>query len=130
MRHNLWLRSENKFLDFLRSTKAWLRFIRHYWNWIRVHRSSHGSRPEGGRLEANDLIIIYPSGDSSDILSRKNAFYPESRRLLRTCSDIGHQICPSSRSGNSFAFSLVITVNSIQTPASNREEEGTYISYD
>ena len=128
--HNLWVKNENGFLEFLRSAKAWLRFIRQYWNWIRVHRPWQGSPQEGGRLEVNDLKIIYPSGDSSDILSRKNAFYPESRRLLRTCSDIGHQICPSSRSGNSFAFSLVITVNSIQTPASNREEEGTYISYD
>ena len=107
--------SEN-FLIFLkfqiwRSIKVWLRFIKRYWNWIKVRRSGHDNRRGGERLAANDLITISPSGDGSD-----NSFGTDSPDRARYTWKI-FPLCHNRQ-------------NRIQTPASNREEEGTYISYD
>ena len=130
MTHNLWVWNYNEFSDFFEIDVS---LVEIYKAILKLNKGSsvvtrQSTRRRTTRSERSDnyLPIRWQFGH----FVQKNAFYSESRRLLRTCSDIGHQICPSSRSGNSFAFSLVITVNSIQTPASNREEEGTYISYD
>ena len=109
--------SENCFDFFLkfqiwRSIKVWLRFIKQYWNWIKVRRSGHDNRQGGERLAANDLIIISPSGDGLDSSSGTDS--PD-----RTGLDVDFSTWPCHN-----------RQNCIQTPASNREEEGTYISYD
>ena len=95
-----------------RSIKVWLRFIKQYWNWIKVRRSGHDNRRGGERLAANDLIIISPSGDGLDSSSGTDS--PD-----RTGLDVDFSTWPCHN-----------RQNCIQTPASNREEEGTYISYD